>query len=310
MNIPGYIDLQVNGCLGVDFSAPDLTDTDFARACHAVLADGVAGFLPTLVTSPVTVYERNLPIMASVMRGPELEGRVLGIHIEGPFLSSESGYVGAHNPLHVIPPDVALLERLQPLAGGAVRMLTLAAELPGAAELARRAVELGMVVSIGHSHCDAVALAELAEAGATCLTHLGNGLPATLPRHPNALWAALAEDRLMGSVIADGHHLDPAALKSIIRAKGVARAFVVSDLCPFAGLAPGEYTWCGRRIALDETGSVRDAERDNLAGSGVGMAKAMEHLASLDFLSEADLIALGYDNPLRLLGISPAPRSR
>jgi len=305
MDMPGYIDLQVNGCLGVSFSSPELIETDFARACEAVLADGVAAFLPALVTSPVAVYERNLPVMTSVIQSPEFKERLLGIHIEGPFISPEPGYVGAHDPRHVVPPDAALLERFQSLANGAIRMLTMAAELPGAAELARRAVEMDMVVSIGHSHCGEIELRELVEAGATCVTHLGNGVPSQLPRHPNSIWAALAEDRLMASIVADGHHLPPSVLKSIIRAKGVSRTIVVSDLCPFAGLPPGEYQWCGRTIAVEEDGYVHDAHRDNLAGSGVGIVAAMKYLASLGFLSDEDLLSLGYHNPLRLLDIAP-----
>jgi len=305
MAAPGCIDLQVNGCLGVNFSSPNLTEKDFARACERVLADGVAAFLPTLVTCPVAVYARNLPLMSSVMRSPEFEGRVLGIHLEGPFISPEAGYVGAHDPRHVIAPDAALLERFQSRAGGALRMLTLAAELPGAVEVARRAVQMGIVASIGHSRCGEADLRKLAEAGATCVTHLGNGVPSLLPRHPNSIWAALAEDGLMASIVADGHHLPPSVLKSIIRAKGVSRTVVVSDLCPFAGLPPGEYPWCGRTIAVEETGYVHDAHRENLAGSGVGMAKAMDYLASLGFLSESDLPRLAYHNPLRLLGIDP-----
>jgi N-acetylglucosamine-6-phosphate deacetylase len=303
MDIPGFVDLQVNGYRGTDFSAPDLSEEALAAACRDLLARGTAALLPTVVTSPLEVYERNLPLAARVMARPEFAGRLLGLHLEGPFLSAEPGAVGAHNPAWVRPPDPALLDRMWEWAAGRVRLLTIAAEAPGAEDLARRAVALGITVSLGHQLADEAALDRLARAGATALTHLGNGVPNTLPRHRNPIWAGLAEDRLWAMIIADGHHLPPAVLKVMLRAKGVARTAVVSDASPVAGLPPGRYRVSGNDAVLEPSGLLHNPAKGCLVGSSATLLECMNHLASLGLCTAEELVALGLDNPLRLVGL-------
>ena len=305
-SIPGFVDLQVNGAMGADFSSPELTGDKFAQACDYLLERGTAAFLPTLVTCPLPVYRRNLPLIADAVESAEFRGRLLGIHLEGPFISREPGFVGAHDARHVLPPDPSVLRRMQEWARGNVRMLTLAAELPGAEELARCAAELGMVVSVGHSAFSEEELARLAGAGAGALTHLGNGLANELHRHHNPIWAGLANDGLTAMIISDGHHLPPSLLKVVLRAKGIEATLVTSDLSPLAGLPPGEYHYWGSRVVLEASGRVYNPQRDCLAGAGMDMPAAMNHLASLGFLTEADLLALGFYNPLRLMGVDAA----
>ena len=205
--VPGFVDLQVNGYLGVDFSSPDLTQESFIYACQALLGRGTAAFLPTLITSPVDIYARNLPLIASALALPEFHGRLLGIHLEGPFISPEPGAVGAHNPAWVQLPDLDLLQHLDAWANGAVRMITIAAELENAEELARWASGQGKLVSIGHTLASPADLERLYQSGARALTHLGNGLPKLLPKFANPLWAGLADDRYTAMLIGDGHHL-------------------------------------------------------------------------------------------------------
>ena len=303
--IPGFVDLQVNGFLGTGFSSPDLTEESFAATCRALLAEGTAAFLPTLITSPIHVCERNLLIMATVMAREAFQGQLLGIHLEGPFISGESGARGVHNPDYVREPDVALLQDLQAWAGGRIRLLTLAAEADGAEELARFAVSQGITVSIGHSMAGEADLARLVRAGATALTHLGNGLPHLLPRHDNPIWAGLANDGLVAMAISDGHHLPAPLLKTMIRAKGVGRMAIVSDASPLAGLPPGRYTDLGIDAVLEPSGRLHDAASQYLAGSSATMLQCMNHLASLGILSLDELLALGSFNPLRLAGIDP-----
>ncbi len=300
-SIPGFIDLQVNGAMGADFSSPELTGDQFAQACNFLLERGTAAFLPTLVTSALPVYRRNLALIADAIESGEFRGRLLGIHLEGPFISREPGFVGAHDPRHVRPPDPSSLRQMQEWARGTIRMLTLAAELPGAVDLAHCAAELGMVVSVGHSAFSEEDLARLAGAGARALTHLGNGLANELHRHHNPIWAGLANDGLRAMIIADGHHLPPSLLKVVLRAKGIGATVVTSDLSPLAGLSPGEYHYWGSRVVLEPSGRVYNPQRDCLAGAGMDMLPAMNHLASLGFLTEADLRLLGFYNPLRLM---------
>lgn len=303
MDISGFVDLQVNGFTGVDFSSPDLTREAFIDASRELFARGTAAFLPTLITSSLDTYRLVLPLIAEVMDEPEFEGRLLGIHLEGPFLSPKPGAIGAHDPSLVQPPSIEVFDQLQEWARGKIKLLTIAADADGAVELTRHAVTLGVAVSVGHHMATARNLEQVADAGATALTHLGNGIPNQIHRHNNAIWAGLAEDRLTAMLIADGHHLPDPVLKSIIRAKGVERVVITSDAAPLAGMPAGEYQVWGARIVLEESGLLHDPEKGNLAGSSSTIIQCMNHLASLDILNRDELLAVGFFNPLRLIGV-------
>ena len=303
---PGWIDMQVNGYAGVDFSSADLTFEIFVTACRQLLREGTAAFLPTIITSPTEIYERNLPLIADAIVSPEFQGRLLGIHLEGPFISTEPGAVGAHNPCWTQTPNIRLIERLQKLAGGHIRLLTIAAELPGAANLCRAATALGITVSLGHQLARREHLDQLVAAGARALTHLGNGVPNILPRHDNPIWASLACDSLTAMVIADGHHLSVDMLQVILRAKGLARTIIVSDASPVAGLPHGEYNTLGNRAVLEPDGRLHNPDKGCLVGSSANLAHCMNHLATVMNLRPTELTTVGFQNPLRLLGIDPA----
>lgn len=302
---PGWVDVQVNGFAGVDFNAADLTAEAFARAVRALAVAGTAAFCPTLITGDPETVCRNLGVMLEAMRlDGEVGRRVLGFHLEGPFISPEPGAVGAHDPRWVAAPDRGLFDRLMSAAEGQVRLLTLAAERPGAAELTRYAVSQGVTVSCGHQMAHTPEqLAALAEAGATALTHLGNGVPNLLPRHDNVIWAGLAEERLTVMFIPDGHHLPRSVLKVYVRAAGVDRLVAVSDASHPAGLPPGRYRVLGNDAVLEPDGLLHNPEKRCLVGSSATMAQAMAVLASLNVgLTKADLVRIGFDNPLRLIG--------
>jgi N-acetylglucosamine-6-phosphate deacetylase len=301
--LPGFVDLQVNGFLGVDFSSPDLTAESFALACRELLKRGTVAFLPTLITCPISVYRRNLPILAEVMEREEFRGRLLGLHLEGPFISTQAGAVGAHDPRYVIPPDLKLLQDLIAWANDQVRLITLAPELPGADQLARYAVGKGITVSLGHTLATAHDMGRLVQAGATALTHLGNGVPNTLPRHDNPIWAGLAQDALSAMLIADGHHLPAPVLKVMLRAKGTNRCIIVSDASPVAGMPPGEYVTLGNRAVLEPSGLLHNPEKGCLVGSSATLLDCMNHLARQRWLSFEDMVAVGLRNPLRLIGL-------
>jgi N-acetylglucosamine-6-phosphate deacetylase len=303
--IPGFVDLQVNGYLGVDFSSPDLTIDSFSMACRALLHKGTAAFLPTLITSPVDVYARNLPLIASALALPEFRGRLLGIHLEGPFISPQQGAVGAHNPAWVQPPDLDLLLHLDAWADHSIRMVTLAAELEGAERLAAWAAGQGKLVSIGHTLGSPDDLERLSQAGAHSLTHLGNGLPKLLPKFANPLWAGLADDRYTAMLIGDGHHIPDGILRAMIRLKGLERTVIVSDAAPISGMPPGEYLTLGNPVILEESGRLYNPFTDGLVGSSATLLQCMNHLASLGFLSQKELLQVGFYNPLRLIGVQP-----
>jgi N-acetylglucosamine-6-phosphate deacetylase len=305
MKIPGLVDLQVNGYKGVDFSSIALTQEDFIRACRQLVEAGTTGFLPTIITSPDEVYKRNLSIMANVVERKEFRGRLLGIHLEGPFISAQDGARGAHNSKWTRKPDIAYLEKLLAWAGSKVKLITVAAELEGAEDLARYAVSRGITVALGHQMANEEDLAKLVRAGARAITHLGNGVPMVINRHHNPIWAALAEDGLVATIITDGHHLLPSLIKTIIRTKSPQRCIIISDASSLAGLPPGRYETLGHRVILEKTGRLSDPQTGYLCGSSATMLQCLNHLASLKLVSSEELIAMGFYNPLKLIGLGP-----
>ena len=305
MNIPGFVDLQVNGYKGVDFSSPELSTQDFTSACQQLLDHGTAAFLPTIITSSLETYERNLPLMAQVMATDAFNNRLLGFHIEGPFISSQPGAVGAHNPTWVQQPSPKLLDQLQTWSDGRIKYLTIAAEAKGAAELTRHAVGMGITVSLGHQMATAKDLHSLANAGAKVLTHLGNGMPNLVDRHHNQIQIGMAQDALAAMIITDGHHLPDDLIKNIIRTKGVDRVIVTSDASPLAGMKPGHYEASGNRVVLEASGLLHNPEKQCMVGSSSTMLECMNYLASLNILSLEALCQLGFYGPLSLLGIDP-----
>ena len=305
IKIRGFVDLQVNGYKGVHFSDINLTRDDFVMACRGVFEAGTTAFLPTMITSPREVYEHNLPLMVAVMQEAEFRGRLLGFHIEGPFISAQEGTRGAHDEPWISKPDLEYLKQLIDWADGRIKLLTIAAESDGAEKLARYAVDRGITVSLGHQAAGEADLARLVQAGAVSLTHLGNGTPAMLARHENPIWAGLGNDDLIAMIITDSHHLPASILKTIIRTKGPGRCVVVSDASSPAGLPAGKYEALGHQVVLEEDGLLHDLTTGYLAGSSATMLQCMNHLASLDLIGANELLAMGFDNPLALIGLSP-----
>ena len=306
LHIPGFVDLQVNGFVGVDFSSEALTEEAFVHAGHTLIGRGTAAFLPTLITGSEARLHRNLALMASALkRDATLARHVPGFHLEGPFISKEPGAVGAHDPAAVHAPDIACFERLYARSEGRLRLLTLAAELPGAAELARHAVKRGVAISCGHQLAGPDVLARLAEAGATALTHLGNGMPNFVHRHNNPLLAGLAEERLKILFIADGHHLPRHVLKVFARAAGPDRLIATSDASPAAGLPPGAYDVLGNKAVLEPSGLLHNTAKQCLVGSSATLLDCMNVLHSLGLFTLDGLVRIGFQNPLALIGFTP-----
>lgn len=305
LTIPGFVDLQVNGYVGVDFSSPDLTEDAFVDACRRLRATGTAAFLPTLITSPLEVYERNLPLIASVLARDEFRTWLPGLHIEGPFLSSQPGAVGAHNPDWTTAPSVDIYEKLLRWSRSSIKLFTLSPELPGADLVARAAVATGVAVSLGHTLATKADLERLTLAGARTFTHLGNALPAQLPKFANPIWPALANDDLTAMLIADGHHVTDDFLKAVIRAKGVERVIITSDASPVAGMPPGKYRTLNNDIVLEPNGRLHNPAKGFLVGSSATMLQCMNHLASLGILTLEELLKVGFHNPVKLVRIDP-----
>ena len=286
--VPGFVDLQVNGFGGVDFLDADADG--YRRAGEALLETGVTAYLPTLITSPeqqILAAMREVPIS-------EARPRILGMHLEGPFLSPNR--LGTHEASSRRDPDLALLERL--LDAGPVRLMTLAPELPGATELIDRLLERGVAVSLGHTDATAEQANAAFDRGARSVTHLFNAMRPFLHRDPGIVGAALARDDVIVWIIVDGIHLAPETVRVAWRAAR-GRLGLVTDAITGAGLAEGSYSLGNLDIRVHE-GTVRGPD-GVLAGSVLTMDEAVRNLHALGVPFE-DAIAAATSTPARVLG--------
>jgi N-acetylglucosamine-6-phosphate deacetylase len=288
--VPGFVDLQVNGFGGVDFLDADADG--YRRAGEALLETGVTAYLPTLITTP---EHQLLAAMAEVPTG-ESRPRILGMHLEGPFLSPNR--LGTHEASARRDPDLALLDRL--LAGGPVRLMTLAPELPGADVLIDRLLERGVAVSLGHTDANAAQANAAFDRGARHVTHLFNAMRPFLHRDPGIVGAALARDDVVVSIILDGIHLAPETSKTVWRAAR-GRMALVTDAITGAGVAEGEGSYSlGNLDVHVHEGTVRGPD-GVLAGSVLTMVEAVRNLHELGVPLE-DAVGAATSTPARVLG--------
>jgi N-acetylglucosamine-6-phosphate deacetylase len=299
LELPGLVDLQVNGFAGVDFGDLALTPERLLHAVGAIEKTGVTRFLPTLITSSREAFA----VCARTIVGTE-HGAIVGIHMEGPYISPEDGFRGAHPRALVREADVDDFRRRQDAAGGRIRLVTLAPESPGALRLIEHLAASGVRVAIGHTGANGPQIADAVSAGATLSTHLGNGCAQVLPRHPNVIWEQLGEDRLMASFIVDGHHLPPATVKSMIRAKTPARSILVTDSIAAAGMPPGRYTLGGQEVELSAAGRVAAPGAPNLAGSALRLDVAIGNTVRFTGLPLEDVLPMASTRPAEYLGLA------
>lgn len=295
--------MQVNGFLGVDFSSFGLTATKIRDVTRELQKRGTVAYCPTIITSSMELYEANLPVLAQSLKEPYLERAILGLHLEGPFISPEDGARGAHPRDHVLAPSTRVLDHLRKLAQDRISILTVAPERPGALTLIDHAVKAGITVCLGHHLADAETIRRACDAGAQASTHLGNGIANMLPRHPNPLWDQLDEERLIAMLVTDGHHLPASFIRVVAKVKGIEKLIVVSDATSLAGFPPGEYDCLGQKVVLEEGGRIWNPVGQHLVGSSACMLDCMNFLAGLQIFSESNLRQIGFQNPLELLKI-------
>jgi N-acetylglucosamine-6-phosphate deacetylase len=287
--VPGFVDVHVNGFAGVDFLGADADG--YRRAGTAMAATGVTAFLPTFVSSPLSAYATALSTVASLGdAGP----RVLGAHLEGPFLSVK--WAGAHDPAHLLPPNIRLADAL--CETGAVRMVTLAPELPGGLDLVAHLAALGIAVSLGHSDADAVTAHAAFDRGARAITHVHNAHRRWSPRDPGVGGVALVRPEATVQAIVDGVHLArETAYGAFLAARD--RFCLVTDAVEAAGLGPGTYR-LGRRTIQADGGAVRLAD-GRLAGSVLTMDAAVRNLVAAG-ATVADAVRAASRAPALLAG--------
>jgi N-acetylglucosamine-6-phosphate deacetylase len=303
VNSAGLVDLQVNGFAGVDFNAgPGLTPGAIDHALEAMLATGVATCLPTIITAPPELLAHRLAALDAALSGSRLGAAMCpGYHLEGPFLNPGDGYAGCHPAAAMALPDYSLVERLESQLRRPILLLTLAPELAGSDAFIRRARAAGKLIAIGHSAASPQDVTHAADAGATLSTHLGNGLPRLLPKLDNTLMAQLAEDRLVATVIADGIHLPPHALKVMVRAKGPTGCVLVTDAVAAAASPPGRYPFAGMVVERATDGTVRVPGAGVLAGSSLCLDAAVRNVVAWGIASLEAAVAMATTMPMAIL---------
>lgn len=300
----GLVDLQVNGFAGFDANSAD-GDLDLIVAMvRALVAVGVTTVVPTVVTQSEDHIVGCLRRIAAARAADSLVRHAVPfVHVEGPNLSPDDGPRGVHPAEHIRPPDVGEFERWQQACDGLIGIVTLSPHWPDSPAYISDLAGRGVHVSVGHTHADRAQISAAADAGASLSTHLGNGAHAVLPRHPNYIWAQLAEDRLTAGFIGDGHHLPADTLIAMLRAKGLSRSFLVSDATTLAGAAPGIYrTPVGGEVELSQDGRLSQRGTPYLAGAARSLTDGVAQVANLGPLSLAAALSLATASPGRVAG--------
>ncbi len=302
---PGLVDLQINGFGGIEFNDPGLTVEKVRQVALSQDVFGVTAFLATCTTDGHEVLTHALVTIAkSIHEVPEVAARIPGIHLEGPFICPDDGPRGAHPKQHVRPPDWEEFQRLQDAAAGTVKLTTVSPEYEAAPDFIRRAAASGVLVAIGHTKATSNQIKAAVDAGARMSTHLGNGAHPTIRRHPNYIWDQLAEDRLTASLIVDGHHLPPAVVKSMVRAKTPDRIVLVSDITSMGGMPPGRYkTGLGELEVLPSGKLVPAGQPDILAGASLPMHACVANVMRFAGVDLATAIDMASVRPAQLIGL-------
>jgi len=303
---PGYIDIQINGGFGIDFSRQsDDPREGVAKVAQGILSHGVTAFCPTLVTTTKDIYSDIVPKIRRT-EGSVDGAAILGLHLEGPFISPDKK--GAHPP-ECMRTMTGGIEDIRATYGGdlsQVAIITLAPELPGAVLAVKELVSQGIVVSLGHSTADLQTGEEAVRNGASCITHLFNAMSSFHHRDPG-LVGLLTSDQLGGrrvhyGLIADGQHTHPAALRFAhkVDPKGLV---LVTDAVPALGLGVGTHTIGRMEVTISEDRAVI-AGTNTLCGSIAPMNECVRNFYASTEASMVEAIEMATLHPARLLGIS------
>jgi N-acetylglucosamine-6-phosphate deacetylase len=265
---PGFLDMQVNGYMGSDYSLEDLSEEQVANIVFHLNRSGTTQHVPTIISTPHERILRNLKVITKAIQSSrDIACAISGIHIEGPFISPADGPRGAHNAAYVHPPDLNEFTQWQEAAEGRITTVTLAPEWEGALEFIQEITSMGITAAIGHTAAPPDRIRAAVEAGARLSTHLGNASHPMIPRLRNYLWEQLAEDRLMAGIICDGFHLPKAVVQVFTRTKGLDRLILVSDAAYLGGLKPGRYNWNDVEVQVFDDGHLGLPGTASLAGA-------------------------------------------
>ncbi|MBD2435241.1 N-acetylglucosamine-6-phosphate deacetylase [Nostoc sp. FACHB-110] len=303
----GGVDLQINGALGLAF--PELTQENAFRLpkISQYLWDvGVDAYLPTLVTTSIENFQRSLSIIADFAAHQTTGAKILGVHLEGPFLNY--GKRGAHPAEYLLPLTIEEVKRVLGDYASVVKVITLAPELDSTGEVIPYLHSLGITVSLGHSQATADQAQQAFDLGATMVTHAFNVMPPLHHREPGLLGAAIINPNVMCGFIADGQHVVPTMLKILLRA--TQQLFLVSDALAPLGLPDGMYPWDSRHIQV-KNGTARLLD-GTLSGTTLSLFEGVQNLVKWGICDVEKAITLATNAPRQALNlpvISPGQRA-
>jgi N-acetylglucosamine-6-phosphate deacetylase len=298
---PGLIDNQINGYANVDFSGSNLHDGDVIEAAKAIWRDGVTSFLPTLITNSHENLIKNFTILDEAIRKNEmLRDSIPGFHLEGPYISPLEGFRGCHPVEYIRNPSWDEFNGYQKASGGRIIQVTIAPELEGAMEFIKQCTLNGIVVAMGHTNASSEQIRQAVENGVRLSTHLGNGCSNFIHRHNNPIWPQLANDQLIPSIVADGHHLLPDEMKVFYKAKGSDNIILTSDVTYLAGMAPGKYSFMGSDVILTAGGMLINTAQNCLAGASFPLKKGVENMMNVTGCSLTKAVDMASGNVARI----------
>jgi len=303
---PGFIDIHTHAICGHDTMDATFEALDAMAASY--IRNGVTGFLATTMTSADENLEKAMQNVAAYIKkqkrqtfdaGDPQKAELLGIYLEGPYFSVEKK--GAQSPEYLKNPDVEGLAKFIRLSEGAIKVVALAPELPGAMEAISYLRNLGITVSAGHTDATFDTAMKAFNHGVTQVTHIFNGMRGFTHREPGVAGAALIDERVYCEMICDGIHLHPGAMKLVVKTKGKDKIVLISDSMMAAGLSDGEYTLGGQRVIVkDQAARLADG---TLAGSTLTLNRAVYNMVHMVGVSLPDAVCMASLNPARTLGI-------
>jgi N-acetylglucosamine-6-phosphate deacetylase len=295
---PGFVDLQVNGGGGALLTEEPGQEA-LERMTRAHVKFGTTSMLPTVVTADEETMVAALEAVNAGTADFPAGSRVLGAHLEGPFINPNRK--GAHDDHFIEAPRKDLFERLLDAAGGSLRLLTLAPELPGALELVGAARAASVVVAAGHTEATIEEAERAIEAGVSVGTHLLNAMRSIHQREPGVIGALLRSERAVATIIADGVHVHPAWLSLAFRAKGADGIALVTDAMPPVGADSLSFRFRGKEISVREGACY--AEDGTLSGSVLSMNRAVRLMSDRAGVPLLEAVRMATATPARVLGL-------
>jgi len=301
---PALFDVQVNGYGGIDFQQDNLSADSLLSAARQLRAAGCARFLLTLITDDWLKLMARLGCLRALRsQVAELQSAIVGWHVEGPFLSAEPGFHGAHNPALMRNPTSEDIRELRRMTDNDPCLLTLSPERAGAIKAIELAVSLGLKVSLGHTDASLQILQQAVQAGATGFTHLGNGCPRELDRHDNILWRVFETQGLMVGLIPDQIHVSAPLFRLVHRVLSPDSIYYTTDAMSAAGAPPGRYKLGKMDLEVGPDQIVRQPGKPLFAGSALRPIEGVFRAAQMLSCSWQEVWPRFSEAPARLMGL-------